>query len=142
MTTLLAGQKLTNITAETVIRAFANGWISRFGVPSTITTDRGSQFESALWTQLMHLLGSKHIRTTAYHPIPKHDTTTDPATYVVGLKSTMQQLKAIPARSHLQQRVHISHDLVTCTHVFVRHDAVRKPLQPPYDGLYNIFLRL
>ena len=31
--------------------------------------DRGPQFESALWTQLMKLLGSKRIRTTAYHPI-------------------------------------------------------------------------
>ena len=38
-------------------------------VPSTATTNRGCQFESALWRELMHLLGSKRIRTTAYHPI-------------------------------------------------------------------------
>ena len=42
----------------------------RYGVPSTITTDRGQQFESALWTQLMHLLGIQRICTTSYHPIP------------------------------------------------------------------------
>ena len=60
---------ITDITAETVARTFINGWISRFGVPSTVTTNRGSQFESALWTQLMQLLGSKRICTTAYHPI-------------------------------------------------------------------------
>ncbi|ROT73079.1 transposon Ty3-G gap-Pol polyprotein [Penaeus vannamei] len=30
--------------------------------------DRGVQFESELWRQLMVLLGSKRIRTTAYHP--------------------------------------------------------------------------
>ncbi|XP_047468533.1 uncharacterized protein LOC125024808 [Penaeus chinensis] len=45
-----------------------NTWISRYGIPATLTTDRGSQFESELWRQLMILLGSKRIRTTAYHP--------------------------------------------------------------------------
>ena len=40
---------LTTVTADTVAKAFVSGWISRFGVPSTVTTDRGHQFESALW---------------------------------------------------------------------------------------------
>ena len=59
---------LTCITAEAVAQAFLTGWISRFGVPSTIVTDRGRQFESQLWNTLMTLLGSKRARTTAYHP--------------------------------------------------------------------------
>ena len=56
-------------TADTVAEAFISGWVAKFGVPSTITTDRGQQFESALWTQLMQLLGTQQIRITAYHPI-------------------------------------------------------------------------
>ena len=60
---------LPNITAETVARAFVTRWVASFGVPSTITTDRGSQFESALFLALTNLLGTKRVRTTAYHPI-------------------------------------------------------------------------
>ena len=37
-----------NITTEAVAHAFLSGWISRFGVPTTLTSDRGSQFESGL----------------------------------------------------------------------------------------------
>ena len=55
--------------SEAIAQAFLSGWIARFSVPSTVTTDQGRQFESMLWQQLMQLLGSKRIRTTSYHPI-------------------------------------------------------------------------
>ena len=45
--------------------SFITCWMSRFGVTNT---DRRAQFESSLWQELMKLLGSKRIRTTAYHP--------------------------------------------------------------------------
>ena len=53
--------------AETVVNVFVAGWVARFGVPSIITTDRGSQFQSHLWQHLVRLLGTKQLRTTAYH---------------------------------------------------------------------------
>ncbi|XP_037774059.1 uncharacterized protein LOC119570363 [Penaeus monodon] len=56
---------IQDITAATIAKTFISTWISRHGTPATVTTDRGSQFESELWRQLMILLGSKHIQTTA-----------------------------------------------------------------------------
>ena len=60
---------LKDILAESIAHSFVSGRISRFGVPSTVTTDRGRQFESDLFKQLLQTLGSTRIRTTSYHPI-------------------------------------------------------------------------
>ena len=198
---------LTCITAEAVAQAFLTGWISRFGVPSTIVTDRGRQFESQLWNTLMTLLGSKRARTTAYHPqtngmverfhrqlkaalkaqpqpdswmdaLPlvllgirtalKEDISSaaaemvygttlrlpgefftpsqisslpDPADYVSNLRTHMQTIRPSPPRP-TEWNSHIIDGLSTATHVFIRHDAVRKPLQPPYDGPYPVIKRI
>lgn len=55
-------------TAETTARAFLSGWVSRFGSPHTVITDRGVQFESHLWKQMLQGLNTERNRTTAYHP--------------------------------------------------------------------------
>ncbi len=59
---------ITDLSAETVARAFVARWVATFGVPAIVTTDRGSQFESALFQSLTNLLGTTRTRTTAYHP--------------------------------------------------------------------------
>ena len=198
---------IVDMTTDTVAHAFISCWVSRFGVPSSITTDRGRQFESTLWQRLMELLGCKRIRTT-YHPIAngiierfhrqlkssikachnpitwtdslplillgirttlKEDlhctiaelvygttprlpgeyfddsisntNTFDIPNYVTKLKLIMQHLKATPPRSTANRKTYVNNDLLTCTHVFVRHDAIRKPLQQPYDGPFAVIKR-
>nr|VZH96772.1 unnamed protein product [Spirometra erinaceieuropaei] len=40
---------LPNVQVETIVKAFVSRWVAMFGAPSTDTTDRGVQFESALF---------------------------------------------------------------------------------------------
>ena len=196
---------LVDITAASVAQAFVSGWIARFGIPMTITTDRGSQFESHLWQQLMCFLGSARIRTTAYHPaanglverlhrqlkaslmatnpatpwiealpmvllgirtsvkedlgctaaemvygstlrVPGQffahtEEVLDPPSYMSRLRVAMQKVRPLQPKHHGQRRSYVNPHLDTCTHVFVRRDAVRRPLQPPYDGPFKVHYR-
>nr|VZI00481.1 unnamed protein product [Spirometra erinaceieuropaei] len=62
---------LPYIAAPTVVKALLSRWVAIFGAPSTITTDRGAQFESNLFQSLISFLGCTRIRTTAYHPVER-----------------------------------------------------------------------
>jgi hypothetical protein len=57
-----------NIEASTCVEHFVSGWVARFGVPDSVTSDRGSQFTSALWAGMCKKLGIRHVLTTAFHP--------------------------------------------------------------------------
>ena len=59
---------MANSEAHTTAKTFIADWVSRLGVPAIITTDRGWQFKSNLFGELMKLLGGKWIHTTVYHP--------------------------------------------------------------------------
>ena len=59
---------IADITADTVLQAFLSGWIARFGIAETVTTDRGTQFTSETWRTSLRRLGVSVTTTTAYHP--------------------------------------------------------------------------
>ncbi|BHF85615.1 hypothetical protein SprV_1002878400 [Sparganum proliferum] len=196
---------ISDTSAENIAMVFLTHWISTFGVPATLTTDRGSQFQSSLFREFTRLLGCAHIATTAYHPAsnglverlhrqlksalvfqtelatwsvnlplallgirssvkediqctvaelvygtplrlpgefvqPSTTNTNITSTFVKQLKQRMAQLRPTPTR-RTSKHVFVHEDLKSAPFVFVRHDAVRKPLCPPYDGPYKVVLQ-
>lgn len=59
---------IPDMRAETVTTAFIANWVARFGIPATVTTDRGTQFTSETWRQALGRLGVNTSTTTSYHP--------------------------------------------------------------------------
>ena len=195
---------INDIGTTTIAKAFIETWISRYGVPISITSDRGSQFESTLFSKILSILGIQRFRTASYHPqsngmverfhrqlkssliatvsdrnewsssIPmvllgirtslKSDIGHSSAELVYGTtlrlpgeflvensttKSTHIKDFAYELRNYMEQirsseprtsstKTFISKDLQSCTHVFLRIDAVCKPLQAPYEGPYEV----
>lgn len=65
----------------------------------------------------------------------------DQSSFVERLKETMNKLRPVPSSNHSKQKVFIHKEMETCTHVFVRRDGVKKPLQSNYDGPFEIVSR-
>jgi cleavage and polyadenylation specificity factor subunit 1 len=59
---------LKDMEAPTCLSAFLHHWVSRFGVPAIVTTDRGRQFASATWATACQRLGIQHIMMTVSSP--------------------------------------------------------------------------
>jgi hypothetical protein len=59
---------LSSTTAEACAVTFMESWVTRFGVPALLTSDRGPQFTGAVWATVCGKLSVQHRVTTAYHP--------------------------------------------------------------------------
>ena len=60
--------KLNNISASSIVSRFIRTWISRYGVPMTVVTDRGCQFTDELCSTMCKKLHIFHRTTTSYYP--------------------------------------------------------------------------
>ena len=59
---------LPNSEAITVAQVFIDEFISRYGLPRQIHTDRGSQFTSLLFKNICEIFRIDKTQTTAFHP--------------------------------------------------------------------------
>lgn len=67
MTRYPAAYSVRSITAKSVVRALTQ-FFSVFGVPKTLQTDRGSNFTSHLFAQVLRQLRVRHSLASAFHP--------------------------------------------------------------------------
>ena len=58
---------LRKITAQAVVKALIK-FFTLVGLPKVIQSDQGSNFMSNLFQQVMHELGIKQVKSSAYHP--------------------------------------------------------------------------
>nr|XP_050030113.1 uncharacterized protein LOC126526241 [Dermacentor andersoni] len=68
-------------------------------------------------------------------------TTSEPTDFVDRFRHTIAALHPSPAAHHCKTAPFVFKDLATCSHTFLRNDTVRRPLQPPYSGLYAVLRR-
>ena len=198
---------IDNVEASTIAVAFMESWITRFGVPLYVITDRGSQFEAELFSELSKLTGFHRIRTTAYHAqsngmlerihrtiktalkakeitwiralpmilfglrMTPNENGYSPFTAVTGsymnipriltgkdenpsgelnetqIKELIRCMRSINFQElsqgihHGKAKSYVPKELQTCTHVWVRIDRVRKPLEAPYNGPFKVIKR-
>ena len=59
---------LKEVTTLACTKAFVDTWVFCFRVPTHLSSDRGPQFISHLWSSIHQLLGIRLHHTMAYHP--------------------------------------------------------------------------
>ena len=101
-----------------------NHWVSSLpmvllGIQTAIKTDLGCSVAGLVYGTTLRIPGKVFVSDKT--------TPTNLAYFVLHLKAVPKHTDA----THHKDCAH--HNLSTCTHVFMRHDTVRKPLQVPYD---------
>lgn len=74
-------------------------------------------------------------------PLPEPQRYEDATDFVVRLRQHMATLRPVPAIRHGTATTFVFQELANCSHVFLRDDQVRRPLQPPYTGPHPVVAR-
>lgn len=74
--------------------------------------------------------------------ISDDDTDVNPNNFVESFREHMRKLRPTPTAHHIRAKIFVHKDLYSCTHVFLRDDTVRKPLQRPYTGPHEVIKRI
>ena len=69
----------TTYSAKRYAEIYLDQIVRLHGIPKTIISDRGPQFIACFWEQMQESLGTKLIRSSAYHPQTDGQTENQPS---------------------------------------------------------------
>lgn len=148
----------TNHLHTTAYHPAANGMVERLHrqLKTAIRCHEDDQWTRVLPTVLLgiraawkedlnataaELVYGEPLRLPGQFLAPRIQTTSNTASFVQELRDQMQQLSPVEPKRHGLAKIFVFKDLATTQQVFVRHDAVRKSLDMPYDGPYTVISR-
>ncbi|XP_068229453.1 uncharacterized protein [Palaemon carinicauda] len=132
---------MTEAMTQACAEALLSSWVSRFGVPDDITSNRGHAFLSEIWLALANLTGTALHSTTAYNPTANNMVE---RTHRALKASLMASCTDSDWKSRLpwdRTKPFKPSDLDDCGYVFVHVDAHRQPLTRPYPGPYRVIIK-
>lgn len=100
---------------------------------NTLKTDLGCSTAELVFGMPLSLPGQ-------YFHIPQNSCTTSPSSFVRDLRHRMAKLTYTPPRQQTTSS-YLPQKLDSCDFVFVRNDAVKKPLTPSYQGPFKVLKR-
>lgn len=104
-----------------------------FGLRAAARCDTGFSAAELVLGQTLRLPGDFHEEVSRQN--------IDYYTYVDKLREIISGLRSKSRADRDNRNIFVHKDLKSCSHVFIRNDAVKEPLTPTYDGPYRVLGR-
>lgn len=104
------------------------------GIRSSFKEDISASVAEMVYGTALRLPGDFFTNSTERYEVTRVE-------FLRRLKAGMESLRPVPTSNHAKTNVFVQKDLGSAPAVFVRVDAVRKPLVQPYDGPYKVLGR-
>lgn len=119
---------------KAVIRSHADvNWIK---ILPTVLLGLRASLKEDIKTSAAELVYGTPLRLSAEF-FTDEDPSPDPQIFVEHLRQHMHKVRASPSAHHIKSKAFALKVLYSCSHVFVRVDAVKKPLDQPYKDIRN-----
>ena len=107
--------------------------VALLGLRSSLKPDIGATPAELVYGSTLRLPGEFFSHSS--------DDDYDPSSYVSRLRERISEIIPQQTSAHCKAKLFVPKDLQSCSHVFVRVDRVRRPLEAPYDGPFAVVSR-